>query len=346
MAVAGADILAQKPQTPPAAPPAATKTAAKDAPKDGAIRKLTRRERKDRMAKLPEKYRQFLEEVEPIMQPSELDTFLLLETDAQREIYLNDFWRRRDLASGTTRMAFRENYYVRLEYAREQYKQLSSDRSRMFLIHGEPQETLKIDCHTLLQPLELWKYNFIPGLGHAVWLVFYMPRLERDFRLWRPSMNADMSLAELISQDGAAFATDDKSMVDKVFRESAMGGAFYSKIQAECANGDTILRAIQSAMMNKTELTRVFEPPQVNEEDVTKILRSVDLATPTAPKLSAEFAVRYPGKQGARTDAEMTVLVPRSQLTQKDVGGTSVYSIDVTGEVLREGQLYENFRYR
>ncbi|HVR38063.1 MAG TPA: VWA domain-containing protein, partial [Thermoanaerobaculia bacterium] len=118
------------------------------------------------------------------------------------------------------------------------------------------------------------------------------------------------------------------------------------KIETECKQGDEILRAIYQNEQNKTVLVRVYDPPPVNKEDVGKILRSVVLANPSAPKLVAEFAVRYPAKQGAKTDAEMTVLVPRSQLILKQVGGTNVYSIDVTGEVLRDEQLYENYRYR
>src|SRR5947208_16670403 len=51
-------------------------------------------------------------------------------------------------------------------------------------------------------------------------------------------------------------------------------------------------------------------------------------------------------KQGTMTNTHMTLLVPRSQLTLKDVGGTKLYSLDVTGEVLKDDQLFENYRYR
>ena len=70
----------------------------KAAKQDPGIRKLSRRERKERIKNLGEKYRQFLSDVEPIMQSSELDTFLILETDPQRDIYITEFWRRRDKA--------------------------------------------------------------------------------------------------------------------------------------------------------------------------------------------------------------------------------------------------------
>ena len=107
-------VTAAAQTTPPDPQPAAPQAAAapdakaKPAPPDQGVRKLSRRERKDRIKNLGEKYRQFLNDVDPIMNPAELDTFLILETDPQRDIYITEFWRRRDVAHGTTNRAFRE----------------------------------------------------------------------------------------------------------------------------------------------------------------------------------------------------------------------------------------------
>src|SRR5947207_15879437 len=87
---------------------------------DQGIRKLSRRERKDRIKNLAEKYRQFLSDVEPILQRSGLDAFLILETDAQRDIYITEFWRRRDVMQGTTNHSFHDQSYERLEVVKEQ----------------------------------------------------------------------------------------------------------------------------------------------------------------------------------------------------------------------------------
>ena len=329
-------ILAQTP-----APPD------KQVPQDSGIRKLSRRERKEKIAALPEKYRQFLQDVEPIMMPTELDTFLILETDAQREIYIVEFWRRRDVAQGTTNHAFRDDYYDRLEEAKSRFKYLSSDRSRMYLIHGEPSETFKEDCSRLLVPLEIWKYAYIPGLGHEVRMLFYLPRNGTDYRLWNPMGDETDALAELVSNEVTGGASSDRAAVQSVFFQSAgTVNGFVSKIEIDCKNGEEILKAIFQMQQNKTDLPKVFDPPKIDEESVGKILKSVVLTNPNAPKLNAEFGIRYPGKQGGRTDAEMTLMVPRSQLKVADVGGTKLYSIDVTGEVLKEGQLFENYRYR
>jgi len=71
---------------------------------------LTKRERKDLIAKLDEKHRQFLIDVEPIIIDTERDTFLRLETAPQRDAFIDDFWRRRDHAQGTTNFAAKDEY--------------------------------------------------------------------------------------------------------------------------------------------------------------------------------------------------------------------------------------------
>lgn len=323
----------------PAPPPAV----AKAAPQDPGIRKLSRRERKDRIKSLSDPYRQFLADVDPIMQPSELDTFLILETDPQREIYITEFWRRRDQAQGTTNRAFREQYYERLETVKTEFKNASSDRGRILLIHGNPAERLIVDCTKYLVPIEIWSYVFIPGFGHDVRFLFYVPRNGVEYRLWSP-INPD-AMQELLSQDAVGASFQPKDALNTVFGHVSPYSSV-TNLQLQCRYGDEILKAITAAQINKYDLLRVFEPPPVNEEDVHKILRSVVLADPKAPKLDSEFAIQFPARQGTRTDAEITILVPRSQLTAKDVNGTRLYSLDVTGEVLKDDALFENYRYR
>jgi Ca-activated chloride channel homolog len=314
---------------------------------DSGVRKLSRRERKDRIAKLPDQYRQFLADVEPIMMPTELDTFLILESDAQRDIYITEFWRRRDKEAGTTNNAFHDEYYARLDEVKSRFKYLSSDRSRMYLIHGEPGEVDDIDCTELLQPLEIWEYPYIPTFGHNMRFVFYIPRHGNDYKLWSPWGDNVDTLAELVSEEAMGTSLDGgRDAVKNVFYTSDMSNAFVSKIETHCKDGDKILRAIFQMQQGKVDLLHVYDPPKINEEDVGKMLRSIVLSDPNAPKLPAEFSVRYPGKQGGRTDAELTLLVPRASLKTADVGGQQLYSIDVTGEVLKDGKLFENFRYR
>ncbi len=349
--LAATNILAQS-STPgaPATTPAASeaKDKKKDGPPDPGIRKLSRRERKDRIAKLPEKYREWLQDVQPIIQPTETDSFLVLETDAQRDVFIDDFWKRRDRAQGTSNLAYKDVYYTRLEEAKAEYKFASSDRSRIYLIHGEPTSVLKVECTRYLVPLEIWTFFYIPGMGHDIRFVFYQGRSRNDYILWKPMGDATIDLAELISNEIMAGKTPQEAVAFVFFSSANPGGMrFMSKIEWECPNGDQILRAINQMQSDRNRYLEVFQPPKIEaQEDVAKLLRSAVIPTPGATKLDADFAIKFPGKQGSRTDAQMTLHVPRAQLTKKEVGGVTVYSLDVTGEVLRDGQMYENYRYR
>ena len=310
---------------------------------DPGQRKLSRHERKERMKNLPEKYRQFLEEVDPIILPTEIDTFLLLETDAQRDAWITEFWRRRDQAQGTTHHAFHDVYMERLEHAREAFKYLASDRSRVYLIQGEPSEIIDIRCERYLVPIQIWKYFYVPGFGHDVRFIFYQQRYSSDWKLWQPMSVGTEDMGDLIAPDSIGVAGPAAS-AGKLFAPSA---GLMSQIEVGCVNSDELMKAIYQVIQNKTDLHKVFEPPQqINEEDVHKTLRSVVISNPNAPKLAADWSVQFPAKSGSRTDAQMTLMIPRAQLTMKEVSGTKLYSIDVTGEVLKDDKMYESYRYR
>ncbi len=350
IAFVASNIAAQTNNPPAPAQPATGGDPQGGTPKktpDQGVRKLSRRERKERIKNLPDKYRQFLEDVEPIILPQELDTFLILETDPQRDVYIEQFWHRRDVAQGTTNHTFHDIYYLRLDEAKEKFKVLSSDRARVYLINGEPTETLDVGCDRLLQPIQIWKYFYLPFFGHNVRFLFYVPRHQQDYRLWMPTMDQITGLAELVSQEIEAMSVGGPNAgVSTVFMQPAMPGLSMNRIETDCPNGDEVMKAIDQMQQNQTDLLKLFDPPPVPEEDIAKILKSVVLADPNAPKLPAALQVAYPAKQGTRTDVQLTVSVPRAQVALKDVGGTKTYSLDVTGEVLKDKQLFENFRYR
>jgi Ca-activated chloride channel family protein len=313
------------------------------------VKKLSRSERKERIKNLSDKYRQFLTEVEPIMQPDELDTFLQLESDAQRDIYIDDFWKRRAAAKGVSATEVREQYYERLETAKKKYRSVASDRGRIYVIHGEPLEvkTYGDPVCRLVQPLEVWTYGFIPEIGHNVRLVFYQPRNGVDYRLWLKRGTQSEDLVELISSEVMVQSQNDEAVAfQKVFGLSNTLICYLkSHLVCECVKGDEIQQVIFGGQISQSSWDKAFRPPAVNPEDVRRILHSIVLANPSATKLPAEFSVAFPARQGSRTDAQMTILIPRSKLVMKEVGGVKLYSLDVIGEVLKDEQIFERYRY-
>ncbi|HVE71820.1 MAG TPA: VWA domain-containing protein [Thermoanaerobaculia bacterium] len=287
---------------------------------------LTRAERKDRVSKLADKHRAFLADVEPIASTAETDTFLRLETEAQRDVFIEDFWRRRDIAAGTTGHAARDDYYERLEFVRTSFNQVMSDRGRVYLIHGVPAALIDVKCPRYFVPLQVWYYPQVAGLGRDVTLLFYQPRNERSYRLWSARIDG---FQKLIGND----------------IEST--GRMPDNIIMDCKDGEAIGAAVAYMRNNEDRvMMKVFTPPAVNEEDVNRILRSSVVTDPKAPKLEAEMKVAYPSSDGSKTDAQLVILVPRAQLKTTAVNDVSVYTIDVVGEVLRDGRMWERFRYR
>jgi Ca-activated chloride channel family protein len=336
-------ILAQTPLVPPKAAetpkPADKKT---DAPER--LRKLSKRERAAKISKLDGRHQDFVADTEPIIFGPELDAFLALETEAQRDAFVEDFWRRRDAMQGVTNRAFKDAYYARLEVAKSQFKTVTNDRSRIFLLHGPPQDAMRTDCARLLQPVEIWKYAHIPGIGSQIRLLFYKPRYSNEYRLWNP-LGGSSAIGDLLASESASFQGDPGS-TRRMLENSASPYAYISRIQLECTSGDEIMRAITSMVQSRVDALKLFEPPQIDSEAMQKIMRSMVIANPNAPKLNAEFSVRYPTKEGSRTDVQMMLLVPKAQITPAEVSGAEVYTIDVTGEVLRDGNLWEKYRYR
>ena len=293
---------------------------------------LSRRERKDKTAALNDEHRQFLIDVEPIMMQAERDTFLRLETDAQRNTFIEDFWRRRDIAAGTTNHGFKKEYEARLEVVKADFGQVSSDRGKTYLMYGAPVRIITVEnCPSVLQPVQVWQYAYLPGFGRDVLLLFYIPRNHRDYLLWRP-MNG-LGFADLRSGD---------MMQGGLAAEPLSGNTILNR----CKDGEYVVAAIGQMSENDMRLAKFFDPPKMNEEDVNRLLRSVVLADPKAPKLAAEATVAYPSGDGSKTDAQLRIIVPRAQLKTTTAGTSSVYTIDAVGEVLRDDRMWERYRYR
>jgi Ca-activated chloride channel homolog len=310
-----------------------------------AIRKLTKRERTQRIARLGELHRDFVSDVEPIMLPAELDLFLSLERSEDRDAFVAEFWRRRDHMNRAHGGNFKEVYARRIEVAKEQFRSIASDRGKMFLLHGPPQEVVRPSCGRIVQPTEIWKYQEIPGFGQNVRILFYKPRHQGDFRLWNPVGGA-AALSELTAAGDPLASAEESRRRGGAEAPSSSPYAYITRIQIECPEGNEIMLAVTQMIQARVDLLKLFSPPELEGDAVQKIMRSVVISNPNAPKLSTESSVRFPAKDGSRTDMQLMLLVPKAELSPASAGGVEVYTLDVAGEVLRDGQLWEKYRYR
>ena len=159
----------------------------------------------DREENLPEKYRTWLKaEVTYIISEVEKETFLSLESERERESFIEAFWRKRDTSPSTPENEYRIEHYERLEYAnkflgRDTFKQgWQTDRGRYYILLGAPLTRVNFEAKAELYPAELWFYNKPElkrvGLPPFLYLLFFRRHGGGEFQLYSPLADGPQAL--------------------------------------------------------------------------------------------------------------------------------------------------------
>jgi len=145
--------------------------------------KERRRQEERRRRELETPYRKWLEEdVVYIITDEERRAFKNLQTDEEREQFIEQFWLRRDPTPDTMENEYKEEHYRRIAYANERFASgipgWKTDRGRIYITFGPPDE---IESHpsggtyqrpweegggtTAVYPFEKWRYRYLEGVG-------------------------------------------------------------------------------------------------------------------------------------------------------------------------------------
>jgi GWxTD domain-containing protein len=122
------------------------------------------------------------EDVAYIITAEERRAFTALRTNAEREQFIESFWRRRDPQPETDENEYRAEYYARIAHVNQQFAfgnvaGWRTDRGRIYLTYGRPDEVQKTASG------EVWLYKGLPGLGSNVRFEFVDATGAGDFRL-------------------------------------------------------------------------------------------------------------------------------------------------------------------
>jgi len=236
--------------------------------------------------KLPEKYKNWLEEeVVYIITSKEKKVFKQLETDNQRDLFMEEFWRQRDPTPGTPQNEYREEHYRRIEYANKWLGRGTSklgwktEQGRIYIILGEPIYKDHFHNSQYIYPTELWFYqgNVSQGLEPFFYIVFYKRWGTGDFILYSPQTDGPQSLVPLTSHElrpeNRSFLARQRSS-SRTFDEEK-GGTAYGIIK-ERVSYDLAQASISlipgGASISPTEsdklLGKVDTFPQRNIDDV------------------------------------------------------------------------------
>lgn len=132
------------------------------------------------------------EEVPYIITDAERNIFNQLQSNGDREIFIEQFWARRNPAPGAVKNSFRAEHYRRIGYANEHFGSKAgtpgwkTDRGRIYITFGPPDE---IDSHPLASgtkpPYEDWRYRLIENIGNDVYMEFDDTELNGEFHMTR-----------------------------------------------------------------------------------------------------------------------------------------------------------------
>lgn len=125
-----------------------------------------------------------------IITKTEKEIFLKLKTNDEKEIFIENFWLRRDPTPNSEVNEFREEYYERIAYANEKFSSgilgWRTDRGMIYILYGKPDKIEK--GQTNLKELEnilfeKWFYKYLPGETANTEFTFFDPTESNEFRL-------------------------------------------------------------------------------------------------------------------------------------------------------------------
>jgi GWxTD domain-containing protein len=165
---------------------------------------------KTKVSELPFRYKKWLqEEAFYIITTREREVFLELQTDKERDLFIEAFWKHRDPTPGTDENEFKKEHYRRINYANHFYGRVTpkpgwrTDRGRIYIILGEPNDIQRLSGKGQIYPSEVWFYQdkADQGLPPGFHVVFFQEGGAGEYRLYSPFRDGPQKLMPIYGGD-------------------------------------------------------------------------------------------------------------------------------------------------
>src|SRR5213080_1954531 len=280
-------------------------------------------------------YKDWLEkDVAYIITDEERKAFKKLQTDDERERFIEEFWRRRDPDPDTDENEYREEYYERIAYANEHFASgipgWKTDRGRIWIMYGKPDET---ESHpsggaynresyegggsTSTYPFERWFYRYLAGVGSGIEIEFVDPTGSGEYRIAR---NPDEKDALLHVPGAGLTLAEEMGLSDKGDRISNLGGIGTPNYQRE-----------QDSPFSRLQLLAdLSRPPQIKFNDLASAVN-----TPVIEDNPLNFDVRvdFFRQSDERVITAFTIQTDNQNLVFKDSGGLQEAQLNIFGKI-------------
>jgi GWxTD domain-containing protein len=280
-------------------------------------------------------YKDWIEkDVAYIITSEERKAWNKLQTDDEREQFIEAFWRRRDPDPDTDENEYREQYYERIAYANEHYASgipgWKTDRGRIYIMYGKPDE---VESHptggqydrpsyqgggsTSTYPFEVWFYRYLAGVGSGIEIEFVDPTGSGEYRLARSPDEKDA----LAMVPGAGLTLSEQlGLSNKADRINGMGGS------------NSYAREQDNPFSRLQLLADLNRPPQVKYGDLESKLGTTSNVIEDNP-LNFDMRVDFFRQSDDKVITAFTVQAENSQLTFKDSGGVQIATLNIFGRV-------------
>lgn len=277
-------------------------------------------------------YKDWLEkDVAYIITDDERKAFKKLQTDEEREAFIEEFWRRRDPDPDTEDNEYREEYYERIAYANEHFSSgipgWKTDRGRIYIMYGKPDEK---ETHpmggpytrdpwegggdTTTYPFERWFYRYLPGVGSGIELEFVDRTGTGEYRLTTDPNEKDA----LLYVPGAGQTLSEQLGLQS--RADRIGGFGNSNFQREQDNPFT-------KMVTMFNLSR---PPQIKFNDLAE---AVNRGVVEDNPLNFDVRIDFFRQSDERVITAVTIQTDNKDLSFVDKGGLQEARINIFGKI-------------
>jgi GWxTD domain-containing protein len=324
-----------------AAPQSNQTAPAQPAQRETLAHPLSEREKKKNAEKLEKElqtpYKKWLnEDVSYIITQEERDAFKKLQTDDEREQFIEQFWLRRDPTPDTAENEFKEEHYRRIAYTNEHFASgipgWKTDRGRIYIMYGPPDD---IDDHssggtyerpreegggeTSTFPFQIWRYRYIAGVGTGVQIEFVDTTMSGEFHM---TMDPSEKDALLYTPDAGLTMYEEMGITSKTDRFTRTDGTHLGVPLDEMMDS-------QNEFTRLAQYTALQKPPAVQFKDLealvdTKISYNI---------LPMKAHVDYFPVTDATAVAYVTLEFANKDLQFKSQDGMQHATIDIYGRI-------------
>ncbi len=284
-------------------------------------------------------YKKWLDEEVPyIITNEERSAFLQLQTNEEREQFIEGFWQRRDPTPDTVENEFKEEHYRRIAYANERFSSgipgWRTDRGRMYIMWGPPDS---IESHsagstydrpmsegggqTTVYGFDDWNYHYMEGIGQNITIEFVDPTGTGEYHITNNPGEKD-AMAEV--PGGGPSLLESMGMSTQAQRFTRTDGSTAPLGPAGTNNLDS-----NEEFTRLEQFVKVQAPPPVKFKDLEEVVSSRILRN----QISFDYRFDFMRITGDTILVPVTVQIQNKQMTFRDRDGVQSASLNLFGRI-------------